>query len=140
MRSRLRLPLVILAAASLAGCRDALGPEEIPTAEVSGVVLMSGEPLGGGWVEFQPTDGARGNARSARINPDGSFRADGVAIGRNAIKLVHAPIKPPSAAQLFSRASPIRRTIPANPEEPIRIDVFQELLLYRASREGGGAS
>ncbi len=139
MRSRLRLPLVILAAASLVGCRDALGPEAIPTAEISGVVLMSGEPLGKGWVEFHPIDGARGDIRSARINPDGSFRADRVAIGPNVIKLIDAPIKPPSAALLFSRASPIRRTIPAKPEEPIRIDVFQELLRYQATRDGRGA-
>lgn len=141
MRSRPGLSLVILAAPLLAGCADALGPEAIPTAEVSGVVLMSGEPLGGGWVEFQPIDGAMGDVRSARINPDGSFRADRVPIGLTAIKLVNVPIKLPGAAQLFSHGSPIRRTIPAQSAEPIRIDVFQELLQYqRARRAAGGAS
>jgi len=139
MRPRSNLLWLVLAVA-LAGCGEELGPEVIPTTEVSGIVSMSGKPLGKGWVEFQPIDGALGDVRSARINPDGSFQADRVPIGTVAIRLIDVPIEPPGAAQLFSRASPIRRTIPERPGEPIRIDALEELLRYQGTRGGRGAS
>lgn len=132
MRLRFIPPLLVLA--GLSGCGEELGPETIPTTEVSGIVLMSGEPLGQGWIEFQPIDGALGDIRSARIQPDGTFHADRAPIGRVAIRLINVPIEPPFAAQLFSRASPIRRTIPERPDGPIRIDAFEELLRHQGSR------
>lgn len=135
------LQLVVVAAlgAALPGCGEELGPEVIPTTEVSGFVLVSGEPMGDGWIEFQPIDGALGNIRSAPIQPDGSFRADRVPIGDVAIRLINVPIEPANVARLFSRASPIRRTIPAEPDGPIRIDAFEEFLRYQKAH-GGGAS
>ncbi len=142
MRPRWSVPTLFLATTLICaiapGCRDELGPEQIPTAQVSGVVLMSGKPLGKGWVEFQPTEGARGNVRSARIDPDGSFHADRVPIGLNVVRLIDVPISPPGAARLFSQASPIRRSIPARQERPIQIDVFEELLRYQGSRTPTG--
>lgn len=140
MRSRLIPSLLMpMLAAGLSGCGEAWGPEVIPTTEVSGVVLMSGEPLKQGWVEFQPIDGALGDTRSAPINSDGSFHADRAPIGPVAIRLINAAIEPPGVARLFSRASPIRRTIPAEPDGPMRIDAFEELLRYQAAG-GRGAS
>lgn len=135
------LQLIVVAAlgAALSGCGEELGPEVIPTTEVSGFVLMSGEPLSKGWVEFQPIDGALGDIRSAPIQPDGGFRADRVPIGDVAIRLINVPIEPASVARLFSRASPIRRTIPAKPDGPIRIDAFEELLRYQEAQRRGAS-
>lgn len=140
MRPRSSWPLLVVAIAACFGCGEELGPEAIPTTEVSGVVLMSGGPLDKGWVEFQPIDGTLGDVRSARLNPDGSFHADGVPIGPTVIRLINVPIQPPGVARLFSRASPIRRTIPAKPEGPIRIDALEELLRHQGARSGEGAS
>jgi hypothetical protein len=109
------------------GCREELGPERFPTASVSGVILQGGGPVSGGWVEFQPFDGAVGNFRSAKIQPDGTFRRDGVAVGPNLIRLVDIPgLSMNVAAVLYNRAQ-IVRTIPREPGEPIRIDLVEEL-------------
>ena len=54
-------------------------------------------------------DGTVGNLRSARIQPDGSFEADAVAVGENALRLVNAPIRMPGGDQLFGQfTTPIR--------------------------------
>jgi hypothetical protein len=109
------------------GCREELGPDRFPTASVAGVVLQAGEPVPGGWVEFQPIDGAVGNFRSARIGPDGAFQRGGVAIGLNRIRLVDIPgLSPTVAAILYNRANIVRK-IPREPAEPIRIDLMEEL-------------
>ena len=69
-------------------------------------------PVSGGWIEFFPVEGTVGNLRSARVRADGSFEADGVAVGENLIRLVNAPVELSGATQLFgSFQSPIRRVI-----------------------------
>jgi hypothetical protein len=125
--------LVLLAAclAVAPGCREELGPERFPTATVAGVVVKSGQPVTGGWVEFQPADGAVGDFRSARIGRDGGFRTDGVAIGLNVVRLVDLPDMPPGAAALLGNNSPIRRKIEAEASGTLRIDVIDELLRYQ---------
>lgn len=137
MRSR-TLRLTILPAAAVlsvaAGCREELGPLRFPTASVEGVIVKSGEPVPSGWVEFQPADGAVGDIRSARIEPDGTFHADRVAIGLNVVRLVDLPDLPPGAASVLSNTPPIRRTIPSAPGGPIRIDVFDELVRYQSAK------
>jgi hypothetical protein len=113
------------------GCREELGPERFPTADVQGVIVSAGNPVPSGWIEFQPIDGAVGDFRSARIEPDGTFHADRVAIGRNVIRLVDLPNLSPGAAAALSYSPRIRRTIPADAGAPIRIDVAEELIRHR---------
>ncbi len=128
------LPIALLLLA--AGCREELGPEQLPTTRVSGVVVEGGRPVGGGWIEFVPIGATLGRLRAARIQPDGSFQTDGVPIGKNLIRLVNAPIQLPGGRQLFLHysTSPIRRVIPARPGEPLRIDLLEEALRYQALR------
>ena len=138
MRSRRRRLSILLAAVAVVvapGCREELGPERFPTASVQGVIVISGRPVESGWVEFQPAGGAVGNIRSARIEPDGTFRADRVAIGLNVVRLVDLPDMSPGAAAVLSYTPPIRRTIPSEPGGPIRIDVFEELVRYQNAKD-----
>ncbi|MGC8643143.1 MAG: hypothetical protein ACP5XB_25060 [Isosphaeraceae bacterium] len=131
-RSLLPIALLLLSA----GCREELGPEHFPTTRVSGVVVEGGRPVGGGWIEFVPIGATLGRIRAARIQPDGSFRTDGVPVGKNLIRLANAPIRLPVGRQLFLHysSSPIRRVIPAQPGEPLRIDLLEEALRYQALR------
>jgi hypothetical protein len=116
------------------GCSEELGPERMPITHVSGVVLEGGSPVGGGWIEFIPVEGTVGNFRSARLRPDGSFEANKVAVGENALRLVNAPIKTPGWARLFGAfTTPIRRMIPERPRKPLKIDLVEELILYQKS-------
>jgi hypothetical protein len=116
------------------GCGEELGPERMPVTHVSGVVVEGGNPVGGGWIEFIPVEGTVGNFRSARLCPDGSFEADQVAVGENALRLVNAPIKTPGWARLFGAfTTPIRRIIPRQPRQPLKIDLVEELILYQKS-------
>ncbi len=135
------LMLMVLLCGLLApGCSEELGPERFPTARVVGRIVEGGSPVGGGWIEFLPTDGTVGNMRSARIGKDGSFQADRVAIGENVIRLVNAPIGIPGGAILFGKfSSPIRRKIPVRPEGLLTIDLVEEVVLYQAKhpRPGG---
>jgi hypothetical protein len=106
-----------------------------PTAEVSGVVREADRPVAGGWIEFLPIEGTVGNLRSARIAADGSFRAERVAVGLNALRLVNAPIQMPQGRALFGQyTTPVRRVIPPVPEGPIRIELVDEALRFQAGR------
>src|SRR5947209_4945853 len=84
--SALRSALLIGAALLPVGCSEELGPVPMPVARVHGVVTEGHRPVAGGWIEFMPVDGTVGNLRSARLEPDGSFAADRVAVGVNAIR------------------------------------------------------
>jgi hypothetical protein len=135
-RRLLFLPLLF------AGCSEELGPEQFLTTPLAGHILEDGRPVAGGWVEFIPVEGTKGNQRSARIQPDGSFQADRVAVGEVAIRLVNAPIRLPGGMQLFgSFQTPIRRVISEHPDSPLEIDLLKETLLYKVmqarAREGG---
>jgi len=117
------------------GCSEELGPERFPTTRVAGVVVEGGRPVGGGWIEFIPTEGTVGNIRSARIGKDGSFQTDRVAIGENVIRLVNAPISIPGGAALFGQfTTPVRRKIPQEPDGPLKIDLLDEAVRYQATR------
>ncbi len=117
------------------GCSEELGPERFPTTRVAGIVVEGGKPVGGGWIEFIPTEGTVGNIRSARIGKDGSFQSDRVAIGENVIRLVNAPIKTPGGATLFGQfTTPVRRRIPPEPAGPLTIDLLDEAVRYQATR------
>ena len=76
----------------------------------------AGRPVAGGWIEFVPVDGTVGDRRSAPLAADGRFEVSGVAVGRNVIGLINAPIRWPDGGNLFhTQGSPIRRDIRAGP-------------------------
>ncbi len=130
----LRLAIAVLGLAMM-GCGDELGPVPMRVTHIRGVVREGTHPLSGGWVEFFPVDGTVGNLRSARLQPDGSFEADGVAVGENLIRLVNAPIRSPGAAQLFGAySSPIRRVISDSSPTPLDVDLVQEAIRHQETR------
>src|SRR5262249_10621394 len=120
------------------GCAEELGPVPMPVTRVKGTVREGGRPVSGGWIEFHPVDGTIGNLRSARLRNDGSFDADGVAVGQVLIRLVNARIESPVASRVFGAfSSPIRRHIPEEPGEPILVDLVEELIRFQNARADG---
>jgi hypothetical protein len=121
--------LAALGALALAagGCGNELGPERMPTTRVVGRVHIRGEPVGPGWIEFNPVDGTIGLLRVAPIAPDGTFVANRVALGRNAIQVAHARNLPP-AFRDFGRIALVRREVSETPATRIDIDLQDELL------------
>ncbi len=110
-----------------AGCAEELGPERMETTRVTGVVLEGGRPVGKGWIEFIPFQGTVGRMRSAPLAPDGTFVADGVAVGVNRIGIAGAPIQVPGGRRRFDPlGSKIIRAIAKNPPGPITIDLLDE--------------
>lgn len=125
---------------ALGGCGEELGPERMPTAPVRGVVTVGSRPAAGGWVEFVPVEGTVGNVRIARIAPDGTFAADRVPVGRVLLKfdwldLGGSAVLDPRPFQTFD--SPVRRTIPEGPAEPLRVDLLEEAMRARNRRRPG---
>jgi hypothetical protein len=132
--TRLGPLLLIWVSLAAGGCTEELGPEKLPVARVSGVVREGSRPVSGGWIEFIPVDETVGNFCSAKLGVDGSFDARGVAIGVNLIRLVNAPLSTPDANRIVGAFnSPIRRTIVAQPTEPLSIDVVDELIRLQSS-------
>jgi hypothetical protein len=139
-------PSLLVLGVFAAGCSEELGPRPLVVTRVTGIVREGNRPVSGGWIEFLPVDGTVGNLCSARLGKDGSFTAAHVAVGRNLVRLVDAPIAAPGAATLFQRydTTPIRRVIPERPDEPLFIDLLDELTRYgdsvvRKSRHASGA-
>jgi hypothetical protein len=134
---------LLLGVASLvAGCTEELGPVSMPVTRVQGIVREGDRPVSGGWIEFIPTDGAVGNLRSARLQADGKFDADGVAVGVNAIRLVNARIGTvPVQRNFASLQSIIRRTIKTQSADPLDINLVEEArrLQQVLSRSAAGA-
>jgi hypothetical protein len=112
----------------------------MPVTHVKGIVTEGSRRVSGGWIEFFPVDGTIGNLRSARIGPDGTFETDRVPVGLNLIRLVNVPLSSTAARKVFGAyTSPIRRTIPAQPGEPLVIDIVAESLRLRDSFSGRSA-
>jgi hypothetical protein len=127
------MPLTGLLAVS-AGCREELGPVTFPRTRVTGEVREGGQPVAGGWIEFVPVEGTVGNLRSAPLSREGRFTVSGVAVGKNLIGLVNAPVRMPGGRQRFhSQASPIRRVIPRGPSSTMVIDLLDEAIRYQAA-------
>ena len=116
-----------------AGCSEELGPEPMPSASVAGRVVRGGDPIGRGWVEFLPVDGTVGRLRSARIGPDGRFRADGVAVGRVGLRIVGGPLEPIESTML-GQMYLMRRDVPPEGVVDVLIDLEVE---RRAIADGG---
>ncbi|WP_246196427.1 hypothetical protein [Aquisphaera giovannonii] len=115
-----------------AGCSEELGPERFATTHVSGRISLGGKAVGGGFVDFLPGQGTRGNIRSARIRDDGTFEADRVPVGLVAIRIVGAPV-PPQYALLFGRfPTRITRTIAGDRAAAVEIDLAEEAARDRA--------
>jgi hypothetical protein len=126
----------LLFLSSSIGCTQILGPEQMPVAEVSGRVTQRGAPVKSGWIEFVPVDGTVGRMRSARLDSNGSFHATKVPVGQNLVRLVNVNIESNvgervahDIRQIFGAfTSPIRRTIAANRNPPLEIDLVAEYL------------
>ena len=132
---RRALFLLVALVSGTAGCSEELGPEAFPVARVKGRVTEGGRPITGGWIEFFPVDGGVGALRSAKLQPDGSFDADQVAVGLNLIRLVNTNIYNVDASRMFSRyISPIRRNIPQKPAGPLLIDLVDEAIQFNTTR------
>lgn len=111
-------PLIsAVVALAATGCGRALGPERMPTTTIRGRVLLDGRPVGPGWIEMLPAQGTRGRLRSAPVAADGSFVADGVPIGRLAVRLAGRPLPQTPDPQLNAFLSQIRR------EHGLRLEV-----------------
>jgi hypothetical protein len=108
-----------------------LGPEHLPATTLTGRVLLRGQPLSGGWLEFLPAGGTLGRLRSAEIGPEGQFRAERVPIGRVAIRLVGSPVERTGDPKIDAFTAEIRRghalawEIRAN-GPPVEIDLAVE--------------
>ena len=107
------------------GCREELNPARPPTSHVQGRVAFRGEPIGGGWIEFHPIEGALGDVRSAPLNLDGTFVADRVANGLNAIRVAHPTVIPRSVRSIGRIPVAIRLIAGAN--EALEIDLARNL-------------
>ncbi len=111
------------------GCAEELGPEPRETTRVTGRVTEGGKPVGKGWIEFLPYVGTVGNMRSAPLRPDGSFAIDGVAVGLNRVGIAGAPIGLFRGRRFFDPlGSPILRTVKKSSTEPIRIELYDEVM------------
>jgi hypothetical protein len=109
------------------GCREELGPEAMPTAKVAGRVHLGGRPIRGGWIEFLPAEGTVGTLRSARVRPDGTFEADRVAVGTNAIRLLAPKAEGPLPVDgRLLQGYLIRRTVPEGGTDTMEIDLRDE--------------
>ncbi|WP_435010536.1 magnesium/cobalt transporter CorA [Tundrisphaera lichenicola] len=135
--------LVALALLSI-GCSEELGPEHPPSTSVRGMIRMGRSPVGGGWIQFIPNEGTRGNLRIARIQPDGSFRSDKVPVGRVVIGLDQIPVGSipttvgPASPRMFEAVrSPIRRNIPDRPEVELIFDLIEEATRAGLSKRTG---
>jgi hypothetical protein len=130
-----RSALLMIAGLLSSGCSEELGPVPMPVTRVRGIVREGDRPVPGGWIEFIPVERTVGNLRSARLLPDGSFDAEGVAVGKNAIRLVNVALESPRFVQLFCPfTSPIRRVITEPPTAPLDINLVQEAVRYEQSR------
>jgi hypothetical protein len=131
--------MLLLGVALLSGgCAGALGPEPMPVTRVRGFVREGNRPISGGWIEFIPIGLTVGKLRSAPIGPDGSFDADGVAVGENGVRVVNERVEKTAFLGPFGRfTTPIRRIIPASPSSGLKIDLVQEALRYQEARQRG---
>ena len=134
-RRSLLVPVLVLVALA-PGCAEELGPERMETTRVTGVVTEGLRPVRGGFIEFCPTDGTIGNLTSAPIRLDGKFVAEAVAIGKNRIGIVAAPLTLPNASYLFDTlGTPIRRDIRPGPSSDLTINLLDEIVLYQKKAE-----
>ncbi len=127
--------LVVTAALLAPGCSRVFGPVPRPVAQVRGQLHEGGRPISGGWIEFMPSGGTIGNLRSARIDADGKFDADRVAVGENAIRVVNAHVDAtPYLNILGHTVSPIRRVIRSDDRAALSIDLRDEALRFHETR------
>lgn len=133
MTSRVSMALLLMLV--FAGCAEELGPEQFVTTRVHGTVLFGKKPVTRGWIEFWPTDGGVGVMRSAPIQPDGSFDATRVPVGRNAIGFTGTDLPRRLASEFQILRTRIRREIPEGPRSELKIDLLDEFA--RLTKDAG---
>ena len=80
-------------------------------ADVTGRVTYRGRPVTGGWVEFHPEPPTVGHLTTAKLRPDGTYRARRVAAGTLRVQIVRTrPLLPP---EYRKGGSPLRATVVA---------------------------
>lgn len=122
--------VVALALLGAAGCKEMLKDGDPPAVVVQGSIRAGTIPIGGGWIEFWPTEGTVGPLRSSPIAGDGSFAPVALTPGRRLVRLVRSsPAGPlPLIHQaLFERSqrldSPLRAAIPEAASFRLDIDL-----------------
>jgi hypothetical protein len=132
---------VVIAGLLASGCSRVFGPVPRPVAQVRGELHEGGRPISGGWIEFMPSGGTIGNLRSARINADGTFDADHVAVGENAIRVVNAHVDATPYLNIVGQTvSPIRRVIRSDDHATLSIDLRDEALRFHEKRRRQAAT
>lgn len=133
---------LIIAVVLLApGCSRVLGPVPKPVTQVRGRLHEGGRPISGGWIEFMPSGGTVGNLRSARIAADGTFDADRVAVGENALRVVNSHVDATPYLHIVGQTvSPIRRVIRPDDRSPLSIDLRDEALHFHETRRRQAAA
>ena len=132
MRRPSWFPWVLVGIAPLCGCRNAFGPEPLPTTTVSGRVHLGDASVTHGWVEMMPGEGTLGRLRSAAIRSDGTFSAEKVPIGQIGIRISGADIPKTSESivannlPLLMRGHFIRRTVEAGGKTVLDLDLRKE--------------
>ncbi|MHC5537970.1 hypothetical protein ACYOEI_07030 [Singulisphaera rosea] len=117
------------------GCAEELGPPSLKTTRLEGLVTVGGQPVGGGWVEFTPIEGTVGKLRSARIGSDGKFVVDRVAVGRNSVGVVDAPIDPKFTGMFHPFSTPIHLTIADGSRVPLSVDLLEEAVRFDVEKK-----
>ncbi len=130
-----RVSTALMLAWVLSGCAEELGPEKFVTTRVRGTVSFGKKPVTKGWIEFWPADGSVGVMRSAPIQPDGSFDATRVPVGRNAVGFIGTNLSRRVGPEFYILGQKIKRVIPAGPNSELQIDLFDELV--RISKDAG---
>ncbi len=128
---QLRFLAALICIASFApGCAEEWGPTRRDVIDLDGRLRLGGTPIGGGWVEFIPIDGALGDVRAAKLNPDGTFHATKVARGRNVVRVLNPPVNLGVDRVYQQFYSPVRPVIEAG--QKLDIDLRIEALRARS--------
>jgi magnesium transporter len=132
-RRRQLASIPLLLALSGLGCSEELGPERPPTTSVLGKVTIGQGIASGGWVTINPDSGVRGNLTIAPIQPDGTFKADRVPVGRVIVtlelipaRMISTPFGPFDSRRLRNLDARISRTIPEHRDSNLPIDLIDE--------------
>ena len=131
MKTRLQTLLIALPLAYLLGCG---GGESFPTAPTSGKVMLGGQPVKGGSIQFSPVATAEGKSPgkpgSAIVNEDGTFTLstygndDGAVVGKHTVTYtppsIDAAEEPADGGHAEQKKSPYEGLTPKQKEVDVK--------------------